>query len=105
VFSAAQSIDVGNADGSGVLVVDGNLRVDGRFTFAGLVLVAGDVDAEPGSSLEISGALLQSRPGRELRLAGDGRIAYDAAALAAADTLSGRVLPRRAIVGAWREKL
>jgi hypothetical protein len=105
VFSSAQSTDVGNSDGSGVLVVDGNLRVNGHFVFAGLVLVGGDVLAEPGSSLEISGALLQGRPGRALRLAGDGTIAYDAAALAAADTLSGHLLPRRALIGAWREKL
>jgi hypothetical protein len=105
VFFAPQSVDVADADGSGILIVDGNLNVTGHFKFAGLVLVAGDIRAEPDSAIDLCGALLQGRPGRELVLRGDGRIAFDVRALEVADALSGGALPRRAIIGPWHERL
>jgi hypothetical protein len=86
-----------------VLVVEGNLQLTGRFVFGGLILVAGDVRADSGTSLDIAGALLQTRAGHTLRLEGAGSITYDAMRLDDADSLSKNVLPRRAIIGAWRE--
>ena len=95
---------VSDASGGGILIVDGDLSIGGRFEFDGLVIVRGNVDLDSDGDLELKGALLQDTPGAGLRLRGDGSIRYDAATLALVDALAPNVLPRRAVIGAWRER-
>lgn len=105
VHVASQSTRISDADGAGFLVVDGDLSIGGQFEFDGFLLVLGDVEVDDDASVDIDGALLQAPPGDEVRLRGEGEISYDAAALRDADGLAPGILPRRAIVTAWRERL
>lgn len=99
-----RSTSVTDASGGGILVVDGNLSISGRFEFQGLVIVRGDVEVEPDAALDLDGALLQESPGHLLRLDGEGEIRYDPATLALLDDLAPDVLPHRALIGGWRER-
>jgi hypothetical protein len=92
-----------DASGGGILIVDGDLSIGGRFEFKGLVIVRGNVEADSDSSMELKGALLQESPGRDLDLGGEGEIRYDPESLALLDSLAPDALPRRALVGGWRE--
>jgi hypothetical protein len=98
-----RSARVTDASGGGVLIVDGDLSIGGRFEFSGLVIVRGNVDLDSDGSLDLEGALLQQSPGHDLRLRGAGEIRWDPAALALVDVLAPGLLPRRALVGGWRE--
>jgi hypothetical protein len=88
------------ADGAGVLIVNGNLHVVGSFSFAGLVIVRGDIRADVGSALQVAGALLQGRGRGGIELLGSGEVVYDSRAIAqVAAAFPGR-LPRAAkIIG------
>jgi hypothetical protein len=97
------SVQAADTQGSGVLIVDGDLSIAGRFEFTGLVIVRGKVESDPDSWLDVDGALLLEEPGGELRLLGGGEIRYDLDAIALADGVAPDVLPHRAIVGGWRE--
>jgi hypothetical protein len=105
VCVAAQSTRISDADGAGFLVIDGDLSIGGQFEFDGFLLVLGDVEVDDDASVDIDGALLQAPPGDEMRLRGEGEISYDATALRDADRLAPGVLPRRAVVTAWSERL
>jgi hypothetical protein len=104
VTMSARPTRVSDASGGGILIVDGDLSIGGRFEFDGLVIVRGNVDLDSDGDLELKGALLQDSPGSSLRLRGDGSIRYDPATLALVDALAPDVLPRRAVIGAWRER-
>jgi hypothetical protein len=91
------------AVGSGILLVDGDLRVSGSFNFDGLVLVRGEVLLDRGSSVQIHGALVQGGNAVRLELLGDGEIVYDSQLIEEIDSSFGAILPRRAMVTGWRE--
>jgi hypothetical protein len=92
-----------SASGSGILLVDGDLRVTTSFAFDGLVLVFGDVVFDRGSSVQVHGAIVQGGSAVRLELLGDGEIVYDSRLIEELDTRFGGILPRRAIVTGWRE--
>jgi hypothetical protein len=104
ITMSPRATQVSDASGGGILIVDGDLSIGGRFVFDGLVIVRGNVDLGSDGDLELKGALLQDSPGRDLRLRGGGSIRYDPAILALVDALAPNVLPRRALIGAWRER-
>jgi hypothetical protein len=91
------------AVGSGILLVDGDLRVSTSFNFDGLILVRGDVLFDRGSSAQVHGALVQGGNAVRLELLGEGEIVYDSKLIEEVDTNFGGILPRRAIVAGWRE--
>jgi hypothetical protein len=98
------STEVRDAEGSGILVVDGDLQISGNFAFAGILLVAGDLHSEPDSSLDIAGAVVLGASTRTVELLGQGTIGYASAALQSADALAPGLLPHRAVPVAWRER-
>jgi hypothetical protein len=97
------SLDVGTATGSGVLVINGNLRVTGELVFSGIVIALGDVVFDSGSVVQITGGLLQGRGNGVLALLGDGGIAYDSAVIDQIDRDFPGTLPHRAWVTGWRD--
>lgn len=100
-----QSTHMTDAEGSGILLVDGGLRVAGRFVFSGIILVLGDVEFDRSSEVAIRGALLQGASDGRLHFAGSGAIAYDAYAAVVIDAALPGLLPHRAVVTGWREHL
>jgi hypothetical protein len=92
-----------SAFGSGILLVDGDLRVTTSFTFDGLVLVRGDVLLDRGSSAQVHGALVQGGNGVRLELLGSGEIIYDSKVIEELERDFAGILPHRAIVTGWRE--
>jgi hypothetical protein len=103
IFFSSQSLSVGDASGSGILAVDGDLSVDRSLRFDGIVVVRGDVLFADLSQVEIAGALLQETPGTALHLRGSGEIRYDETELARVETDFPGLLDRRAIVDGWRD--
>lgn len=101
---SAGSLDIDTATGDGVLVVAGNLRVSGEFTFSGLVIVLGDVLFEATSVINITGGLVQGRGNGVLALLGSGRIAYDSEAINRIDAAHPGLLPHRARVAGWQDR-
>jgi hypothetical protein len=94
---------VTDADGAGVLVVQGDLRVEGEFSFSGLVIVLGNVVVPLGSRMEVHGGLLQAGDYRRIDLLGAGAIHYDQEIVLRVDSDFGARLPRKAVVTGWRE--
>jgi hypothetical protein len=92
--------------GNGILVVQGLLRVSGTLRFSGLLVALGGIVFEPGSTVEVVGALWRA-PGSDVRfhMRGSGGIAYSRAALAAADGNVHGVLPHRVFIVGWRERV
>jgi hypothetical protein len=105
LWISSGSLLVADTDGAGVLVVRGDLRVEGEFSFSGLAIVLGDVLAAPGSRFELRGGLLQSGDLSRIELLGAGSIRYDAEIVRRVDSSFGSPLPRKAVVSGWREIL
>jgi hypothetical protein len=103
VFLRRGALEVADATGSGLLVVDGPLRVRGHLQFSGLVVVLGDVRFDPQSGIAITGGLLQGPNAGLLHLLGRGTIRHDPEALATLESLAPGLLPRRARVTGWQE--
>jgi hypothetical protein len=84
----------------GILVCDAPLRVRGRLEVDGLLLAPQGVDVE--GELVVNGAAWLAG---DLRLAAAGRIlaSYSDASLDQAGDVGGAALPKRALLGAWRE--
>lgn len=104
VFVRRGALEVADAAGSGLLVIDGPLRVRGNFEFSGVVLVLGDIRADPQSRVEINGGLLQGRGAGLLHLLGSGAIRFDRDGLAMLDAASPTLWPRRIEVTGWQER-
>ncbi len=102
-FRTLGAWDVHAASGAGLLLVDGDLRVRESLSFRGLLLVAGNIVFDAASTGTIDGAIVQAQPGRRLDLAGAVSVVYDPEALAAADRAARGRLPRRTVVGSWRQ--
>ena len=85
---------------TGILLCDAPLRIRGRLEVDGLLLAPQGVDVE--GELVVSGAVWLAG---DLRLAAAGRIVagYSDASLDGAGDAGGAALPRKAILGAWRE--
>ena len=85
----------GNGMGGGVLVVDGNLKIAGQFTWYGVVLVMGDVELTGGGAgVHIYGATLAEG---DLTISGNADLLYSSLALSRLAALSPYV------VFNWRE--
>jgi hypothetical protein len=104
VLVSPTSLVLTDAAGSGVLIVDGPLRVGGSFAFSGIVVVLGDVHLDGASSVHIDGALLQGSAGSLLDLRTVGAIAYDGEAIRRVEEWMPGWLPHRAVVTGWREQ-
>ena len=104
VLISPTPLHIADASGSGILIVDGMLRISGRFTFSGVVVTVGDVRFDPGSSVNIDGALLQAASGTHLQFHGAGHIRYDRQIIAQIDAQFPDFLPYQAIVTGWREQ-
>ena len=85
---------------TGIVVCDGPLRVEGRLEVDGLLLAPQGVDVT--GQLGVNGALWLAT---ELRVASGGRLAaaYSEDALDDASEPADALLPKRAVLGAWRE--
>lgn len=90
----------GEVFAAGIVVADGRLRIRGRLEVEGLLLAAGGVDIE--GELVVHGAL---QVAESLAISDTGTLSaeYSSRALARADALRPDVLPRAAVLGAWRE--
>lgn len=103
VFVRRGSLDVTNAAASGALLVEGQMRVNGRFVFSGLLVVLGDLLLAPDGHLEVYGAAAQGNPGRMLDLRGSGGITYDSRPIARLDSQVPNLLPHGIRIGGWRQ--
>jgi hypothetical protein len=104
VFVHHGALEIADAAGGGILVVNGPLRVRGSFQFSGLVLILGDVRSEPQSNVEIDGGLLQGPGATLLHLLGSGTIRSGLDGLAALDAASPGLWPRRFRITGWQER-
>lgn len=103
LFLAAGGTRLRDASGSGILLVDGPLEIDGAFAFAGLVAASGGVSVAPTATVDMRGCLLQGARGGALLLRGSGRLAYDEGVADALAAAHPGLLPSRARVTGWRE--
>ena len=103
LFVAARGLRLRDVTGSGILLVDGPLDIDGTFAFTGLVAAAGGVAVGPTAAVDLSGCLLQGARGGALLLRGRGRLAFDQGIAAALAAAYPGLLPSRARVTGWRE--
>ncbi len=100
VIHAASDLVVDGGRGQGVLVVDGNLTVQGGFEFAGVVLVRGAVVAGPGGG-RITGAMSIAGEGATQPSLGD--ISIELSRCAARNALLGIAIPVAVVERAWSE--
>ena len=88
--------------GSGILLVDGVLRVASELAFTGVVVVTGGLRVEPSGTVSLQGALwLGAGSADALLVDGSASVVASAGALAAADALLP--LPRRATLASVRD--
>jgi hypothetical protein len=88
--------------GAGVLIVDGVLRVEAEFAFAGVVAATGGLRVEPSGVMSVQGVLwLGADSADTLAVDGSASVVASAGALAVADALLP--LPRRATVASVRD--
>ena len=88
----------GNFSGAGLLVVNGNLTVMGTMSWTGVVLVTGNIDAANGTA-QIRGSLVEGPNGTTLAVKGTADIRYSAAAINEAERLTGRYVA----LNGWQE--
>lgn len=87
--------------GSGVLVIDGLLRLRGGLRFDGLLAARDGIIAEPGAVLDARGAVWSGNGPLELRA--QGAVVYCAECLASADAAFPGLLPHAFEPAGWRE--
>ncbi len=96
----------GRLTGAGVLVIRGGLHVTGTLEFAGLLVVAGAVVLDPVGTVTVTGALWRAAGlDDRMELRGRGAIRYGSEALAAFDRLQPGRLPHAATIVGWQEQL
>lgn len=101
VLYAPGDVTVNQGVGQGVLLVNGDLKVSGSFTFSGVVIVRNAVQVS-GTGLHITGALLVANSdGESSVLLGNSSVQYSRCAVQAA--LSAAALPRYAKSRAWAD--
>lgn len=104
VWLSRGSVDIADAGGEGVWLVEGDLAVDGVLTFAGLLIVLGDIRVSIGSEIAVRGGIVQAGPGRHFDCDGRAVIDYDLDALNQIDSVHPGLLDRRARVIGWRDE-
>jgi len=88
--------------GHGILLVDGNLQIFGRFRFAGLILVHGNVALEsPGGRIDLEGGLVAVGAGAETQPLSGIAITYSNCMIDNALQSSGTLIPLRS--RAWKQ--
>ena len=100
VIHAASDLVIDGGRGQGVLVVDGNLTVQGGAEFTGVVLVRGAVLDGPGGG-RITGALAIA--GQGATLSSLGGISMGFSRCAARKALLGIAMPKAVIERSWSE--
>jgi hypothetical protein len=103
IFVRTGAVRMRDAQGSGLLLIDGALEVSGTFGFDGLIAVAGDLRVDSGADVQVAGAVVQGAPGSAVVLQGRGRIAYSHAVVERLAATYPSVLPMRARLSGWRE--
>lgn len=103
LFISPASLQLVDASGSGVLVVDGALELSGATSFSGLIVALGGLMFDADSQAAIDGAVLVGSSGAVVSLRGDGHITYDPRVIRQVDTAFPGLLPRRARVTGWHE--
>jgi len=78
----------GNTTGAGVLVVTGDLTLAGNFRFDGVVIVLGSLNAGAGTA-DVYGAMILGPHAPELRVTGTFRLHYSDQAIQLANKLAG----------------
>ncbi len=91
VIHAAGDIVVTAGRGQGLLLVDGRLRIEGPFVFAGVVLAGGGVETS-GVGVTIYGAMLSGGSGG-VRWAATGRVQRSSCAVSRALAAAARPVP------------
>lgn len=82
--------------GQGILLVEGNLRLHGPYSFAGLVMVRGGLDVAPGDSeVDLSGAVFAGNVGLQTTPPAVLSITYSKCLVSKALLSSGRLVPLR----------
>jgi hypothetical protein len=99
VVYAPGDLAVTGGRGQGVLIVDGWLRIDGPFLFAGVVLARGGIETA-GEDVNVFGLVLSAAPGVAM-LRASGTIQRSTCALARAR--DGAARPFAARSGGWAE--
>lgn len=90
VVHATADLSITGGFGQGILLVDGDLRLERGAHFRGLVVALGDVTIEPGSMLE--GSLLVHTPTARVRVEGSVRLVPERLEEVLATALDGRRL-------------
>lgn len=90
----------GDVTATGIVLADAPLRVRGRFEVEGLLLAAHGVEIE--GTLVVHGSSWVDE-NLTVSSAGKFQIDYSSMAVARADDLRPGILPRAAVLGAWRE--
>jgi hypothetical protein len=96
---------IGNAvEGFGILLIRGDLEIEGRLGYAGLVVVEGNLILKAPGDLRIDGSLWVSNSGAvRVHLLGAGHVRYSPVALERTDAAVARAILHRAVVVGWRE--
>ncbi len=104
----------GNAEGAGILIVDGSITISGKLEFIGLIIVRGDTiidasTADDGTTVLGNATLLGSlwTGNLNIQVGGSAIIDYCHECLQLVDTMGGQsaLLPRPMTVLAWGEVL
>jgi hypothetical protein len=100
----------GTSSGAGVLIIDGELRIEDQFNFKGLIILraGGELQIQMASaSATIFGAVLIAPaaydPDIEVEIEGGGEIRYSSEAISKVDATWPGVLPQQARLLAWHE--
>ena len=97
------TVQINDAAAAGLWLIDGDLGIEGSFSFDGIIFVLGDVHLSPSSRTKIRGAVIQAMPGRALNARGQLEIRYDRKELLRALALFPDLLERRAEVIGWKD--
>ncbi|HVN85642.1 MAG TPA: hypothetical protein VMW17_12440 [Candidatus Binatia bacterium] len=92
-----------SVDGVGILIAPRGLRIAGSFSFAGVMLVRGDLTCDPTSDVRIDGGLGMSGSNPRATFAGRGAVTTDRALLAGTDQQFPNLLPHGVLPKGWRE--
>lgn len=98
VLTRAGSLTVSNGRGQGVLLVDGDLILQGNVTFAGLIVARGTVQVS-GTGNRIYGAIVAAAGGAPVRVEGDNVVQYSSCAVRRA--LQGGSRARPIVSRSW----
>ncbi len=97
-----------NAIGYGVLIVDGDLTIEGLFQFQGLIIVRGENQTLGGTGAKISGAVLvkdSTTSGGLLKISGNTGFRYSSQALKTVTDKWGGAFSTNAKIIAWHEMM